>query len=221
MFLEKLVDERALGRGWVRVLIKADSVVVGHARCSIERLGLREPYLGRGGWQVASHFLDIEIAAGAVEKQFGFLLGPEVVRHMSTGSNYQLTLTDVSGVVLGSFPAPWRGVPGYSPPAGSASPAVSMSDPVAQAPAQEVVNPVSTGSVIWGGTAVSTDQEPALSVMNFDPTTPSSVLLSESESVSIPTVSEPKQPIFKIDCPHGPHKIMSNMVFCPICSKPV
>lgn len=219
MFLEKLVEEKALGRGWVRVLIKADTEITGPARCSVERLGVREPYLGRGGWQVASHFLDIEIAAGAGDKQFYFLLGPEVVQHMITGSNYQLTFTDLNGVVVGVFPAPWRGVPSYSPPAGAASPAVPMSDPVAPLPVQTENAPVSDSAVIWGGASFPIN-EPSLSVIDLDPPDSTSDFSNVPEPVATAPFSEPK-PIFKVDCPYGDHKIMSNMVFCPICSKPV
>lgn len=219
MFLEKLVEERALGRGWVRVLIKADSEITGHVRCSVERLGLREPYLGRGGWQVASHFLNIEIAAGAGDNQFTFLLGPEVVRHMSPGSNYQLTLTDLNGLVFGAFPAPWRGVPGYSSPVSTASPVIAMSDPVAQAPVRTDTDPVSDGTVIWGGESFSSN-ETSLPAVDVDPVTDVPDISIGPEPVLIATPAK-KKPIFKIDCPHGNHKIMSNMVFCPICSKPV
>jgi hypothetical protein len=216
MFFQKLVDERSLGRGWVRVLIKADSAIAGFARCSIERLGLREPYLGRGGWQVASHFLDIEISVGRTENEFSFLLGPDVVRYMSAGSNYQLTMTDTNGAVLGVFPASWRGVPGYSPPVSAGSLGGTMPEPMAQLTTQVNNDEVKSNALVWGvdhGTVTEVESETT----------------AVAEDEIIPEVIEPVMeapraapgPIFKVDCPHGQHKIMSNMVFCPICSKPV
>lgn len=216
MFFQKLVDERSLGRGWVRVLLKADSAIAGFARCSIERLGLREPYLGRGGWQVASSFLDIEISVGRTENEFSFLLGPDVVRYMSAGSNYQLTMTDTNGAVLGVFPASWRGVPGYSPPMTTGSPAGTIAETIVQPAPQVMSDEVKSDSLVWG-----VDHSSATEVQS-DPTPVAEVEVVRE--VIEPVVETPRAapgPIFKVDCPHGQHKIMSNMVFCPICSKPV
>lgn len=216
MFFQKLVDERSLGRGWVRVLIKADSAIAGFARCSIERLGLREPYLGRGGWQVASSFLDIEISVGRTENEFSFLLGPDVVRYMSAGSNYQLTIIDTNGAVLGAFPASWRGVPGYSPPVSVGSPAGTIAETMVP-PATQVINDdVKSSSLVWG-VDLSTPTE-----VQQDPTPVAEVeVIPEMIEPVVETPRAASGPVFKVDCPHGPHKIMSNMVFCPICSKPV
>lgn len=220
MYFQKLVDEKALGRGWVRVLLKADLEIAGYARCAIERLGLREPYLGRGGWQVASHFLDIEIFAGDVENHFNFLLGPEVVRHMRAGSNYQLTITDVNAAVLGVFPASWRGVPGYSPPIESGSPAGAVAETHMPSTLQASDEDSKDSSLVWGL------ESKTASGVELDPTPiiPPEVIVETIPEVNMPVVvSPPTMPktIFKVDCPHGNHKIMSNMVFCPICSKPV
>jgi hypothetical protein len=224
MFFKKLVDEKSLGRGWVRVVINADSAIAGFARCSIERVGLREPYLGRGGWQVASHFLDIEITVGEGENQFNFLLGPEVVRHMKANSNYQLTITDVRAVVLGVLQASWRGVPGYIPPVTTGSPTGIMIEKLVSTTPQPLDEGVKEDSLVWGlGSATAIEVE-LDSTSTSTPAFPDEVI-----DVAVPEALEPVEvkpllvpkPIFKVNCPHGNHKIMSNMVFCPICSKSV
>lgn len=232
MLLNKLFDERSRGRGWVRVLVESDIIINGASLCSIERFGVSRPILGANGWQVASHLLPIEIQEDSPGERFYFFLGPEVVQHMQTGINYQFTIFDLDSNLLGAFPCPWKGVPGYSPPRTGITVGVSP-EPVNISPtpvAPEINQPDESSSATLGGNAVlwglgSTNVAGERSAEETFPVDQLNSIV-ESQPIDTPVSSSDKSTpppieIYKIACPHCRHSILSNMTFCPICSRPI
>lgn len=228
MRLTKLVEEKQLGSGWVKALLTDCSVNPGLQRCMIERPGHRDAYLSTSGWRGSVHFIDVELLPGAAENEKYFLFKPEVVQFMSASANYQLSIVDQNGTALAKCGLSWKGVRPYLPPqhgAGvigtSSAPAIETTPPVVEVAPVQAEPPVKSptdpmeGLTGWGvGSQISEIDEPV------EPAEPLAPVIEPS----VPTV--PSE-IFKVDCPFGasspfgPHKIFSNTVFCPICSKHV
>lgn len=207
MLITKLTSETALGKGWVRVELTSNTLMPGFALGSLERPGYREPFLGKNGWQVASYQFELELISLRVDGGFGFLMGPENVQHMHSGSNYQLTIFKDDGTTSqGSCALPWKGIPSYVPPKGTGGrgPAVApepKGKPELAAPYEGEVWPTGPGPI--------TPELPDPLPIEPDPIAP---------ELPDPISTQPES-IIKVQCRHCGNKIFSNMVFCPICSK--
>jgi len=223
----KLLDDRSRGRGWVRVLVQSDISINGASMCSIERLGLSKPVLGPSGWQVASHRLPIEVNQDATGEEFYFHLGPEVVQHMQAGINYQFTIFDLDNHLLAAFPCPWKGVPGYSPPRTGIRVGVAPESMIITTPSAIDLPDLARSSMpsgndsLWG--LISTNHSEDITTDETaigDQFTDSSISQPIYVSDSIENDTTTKE-IYKVACPHCNHTILSNMTFCPICSRPI
>ena len=228
MRLTKLVEEKQLGPGWVKALLTDCSVNPGQQRCMIERPGHRDAYLSTSGWRGSVHFIEVELLSGAAENEKYFLFKPDVVQFMSASANYQLSIVDQNGTALAKCGLSWKGVRPYLPPQhGAGVIGTSSAPPTETTPPVVEVAPVQTEQPVES----PTDPTEGLTGWDLDAQIPETTVCVEPVQTFAPVV-EPSVPavpaeIFKVDCPFGasspfgPHKIFSNTVFCPICSKHV
>ncbi len=228
MRLTKLVEEKQLGPGWVKALLTDCSVNPGQQRCMIERPGHRDAYLSTSGWRGSVHFIEVELLSGAAENEKFFLFKPEVVQFMSASANYQLSIVDQNGTALAKCGLSWKGVRPYLPPQhGAGVIGASSAPPTETAPPVVEVAPVQTEQPVES----PTDPTEGLTGWGLDAQIPETTVCVEPVQtfapVVEPSVAAVPAEIFKVDCPFGasspfgPHKIFSNTVFCPICSKHV
>jgi hypothetical protein len=208
MLIYKLTSETLLGKGWVRVELTSNTLVPGVALGSLERPGYRERFLGEKGWQVASYLFELELTSLQVDGVLSFLMGPETVQHMHSGSNYQLTILKHDGATTqGSCALPWKGIPPYVPPKGKGGPWPTVApEPMAKPKPK----PLESEGVVWPTSPGTL----AIEMPDSPPVVPDSIAPELPDS--IPT---PPENIVKIECRHCGNKIFSNMVFCPLCSQ--
>lgn len=225
MQLQKLIAEKQQGPGWVRVVLTNCVLTPGYYRCQVEWLGHRDPYLSASGWKGSVNLINVELTSGPEQHEISFLFEPEVVQYMEASANYQLSIVNSAGTPIDACAMRWKGVPSYRPP----KPATSG--------LEAAVEPLFVKSSV----PVELESGPVLeqTFETFSPLghTDEIVFPMPVETPPLPTQESPPElilepqvkaaEIFKIDCPYGtesplgPHKIFSNTVFCPICSRPV
>lgn len=207
MLITKLTSETALGKGWVRVELTSNALMPGMALGLLERPGYRERFLGENGWQVASYLFELELISLQVDGGFSFLLSPETVLHMHSGSNYQFTISKHDGTTQqGACAMSWKGIPPYVPPRGKSGPGPTVAPeskgkPEPAAPYEGEVWPTGPGPV-------------APELPDPLPIEPAPIAPELLDPIS----TQPES-IIKVQCRHCDNEIFSNMVFCPICSK--
>jgi len=207
----KLISEKSLGKGWVRVVLHTSEVVSNLMQCSFEQRGHRESFLGENGWQVASHFFEINLDCNSTDQECSFLVEPKISRHMNLGSNYQLTIMSESGVPLGTCALSWRGVPQYAEFKSSIN-SIGVTSPISVVTNTKPV--LQPAEMTW--TVNPEEFEETVAIPDLEQSlTPDLEHSATSTSLDIARLA------VKVTCPHGDHKILSTMVFCPICSKPV
>lgn len=224
----KLIAERALGPGYVRVqFAEAGLMLAGEYRCVVQRVGRRDSFLGTNGWADASKFLMINIEELSEAGESSFLLKPTVVQYMEASSNYEFTILDAADSVLGTCNVFWKGVPGYRPPKDSppvgieivSAPGTSGGAPVFE---PEVKRQTDPGPEVGWGSEATVDGESSASEGN--------VGVDDSQRYSDEKNPQnggegnqevmPRPPKILVNCPlDATHQIFSDMMFCPICSK--
>jgi hypothetical protein len=224
----KLIAERALGSGYVRVqFAEAGVMTTGEYRCVVQRVGRRDSFLGANGWADASKFFMINIEEPSDSGESSFLLKPTVVQYMEASSNYEFTVLDAADSVLGTCNVFWKGVPGYRPPKDSppvgieivSAPNLSGGAPVAEPVVERQTDP--GPEVGWGSEAIADGESSGLdgNLGIDDSQTQSDENNPQHEGEGLQDVT-PRPPKILMNCPlDASHQIFSDMMFCPICSK--
>jgi len=219
----------ALGNGFAKLRFKYQPQLCDASHCSIQRIGHQESHLGPRGWQTPSHLF----AAFQIERddrELSFLLQPWAVQHMRNSSNYRVALHDSAGIELAFAIIHWRGIPSFrAKTIGNAH--LLYHPPAVEQPAPERKSLKEEG--VDSGWDFAPSEQPLVSSAGVT-TTP--LLNPDTEDLPLSVNDEQSfdnahigeqpmsadQPISALPCPHDPtHKILSNMVFCPICSKPI
>lgn len=225
---ETLEPNTTFGSGYVGIRFRYVGLNANACKCSIQRIGYQEPFLGLKGWQTPSHFFSMFNVENDGSKLF-FVLEPWAIQHMRNSSNYRFGIHDAKDTELGFDIVHWHRVPSFreksavnariiepAPEAEKLSPAV---DRVGEEP----------GCASWSyelaAKEISPQNEIAAEYAFAHPhdDTASTDKDSQHEDM-VPSVhlNRNEQPVSALVCPHDPsHKIFSNMVFCPLCGKPV
>lgn len=227
--LISLEPHTVLGSGFAKLRFKYQQQLSEASHCSIQRIGHQESNLGPQGWQTPSHLF----AAFQIERddrELSFVLQPWAVQHMRNSSNYRVSLHDSADIELAFAIVHWRGIPSFrAKTVGNAH--LFYDPPAVEQPASECdASKEEEVDLGWDFAPSEQPLAPSAGVMRMPLLTPDveDLPLSVEDEQSFDnaqTAEQPSstdQPISALPCPHDPtHKILSNMVFCPICSKPV
>lgn len=203
-----LQSNASLGNGYVTLRFRNAAELEAANQCSIQRIGHQMSNLGAHQWQGSLYLFNL-FGVDQSGDEYCFVLEPWAVSHLTPSSNYKITLHDSSNAEIGHAIVHWRGVPNFRLPTGSRDgPLTSPQPPVKDRDARSEISPP-VDEQIPSAVAEAATEPPAE---------------QETLAVDIPTALEPlpSGPARPIPCPHDPtHKIFSNVIFCPICSKPI
>lgn len=203
-----LQSNASLGNGYVTLRFKNAAGLEAANQCSIQRIGHQMSNLGAHQWQGSTYLFNL-FGVDQSGDEYCFVLEPWAVSHLTPSSNYKITLHDSSNAEIGHAIVHWRGVPNFRLSSGSQNGPLNYYRPTVkdEDASSEISPPVD--EQIPSAMAEAATEPPAK---------------QETFGVDIPTALEPlpSGPARPIPCPHDPtHKIFSNVIFCPICSKPV
>jgi hypothetical protein len=203
-----LQSNASLGNGYVTLRFRNAAGLEAANQCSIQRIGHQMSNLGAHQWQGSIYLFNL-FGVDQTTDEYCFVLEPWAVSHLTPSSNYKITLYDSSSAEIGHTILHWRGVPNFRLPSGSREgPLTPSKSPVEPEAAISEINPTNLEK-----TRPTTVELPPVTLAEPAPAA------TNTHAALEPSTLGPARPI---PCPHDPtHKIYSNVVFCPICSKPV